>query len=147
MENQIHQAIDETSATRQHILGTRVVVAGIGYVYGKGVASTVVGSWVTFTTEWNTALLAASAVGMVGVAMSANVANQYGWYAGKGEVPAKGLTGLVAGKALYATGTAGSVDDAVVSGDLVAGAISVTALSGGLINAHLAYPFVTDTLS
>jgi hypothetical protein len=47
------------------------------FVYAKGVASTVLGSWVTFNEDdWSTALLAANAIGQVGIAMSACVAGE-----------------------------------------------------------------------
>ena len=60
------------------------------------------------------------------------------------------MEGPVAGFAdnglIYCTSTAGSVDDAVVAGDLVVGAIGRSAISSGAATVELNYPFVTDAL-
>lgn len=74
-----HQGINVTSDVKQHALGTRVMavdpVYGEGeFIYALGAASTEVGSWVTINEDdYTTTLLAANAIGKVGVAMSANV--------------------------------------------------------------------------
>ena len=83
----VEQAIATTSTTQAHPLGTivRAVDPTYGegeFIYLKGVASTVVGSIVEYDTTFATGLNS-SAIGTprpVAVAMSANVANQYGWY-------------------------------------------------------------------
>ena len=64
--------------------------------------------------------------GPAAVAMSANVADQYGWYMIEGSAIVTCGT-VAANKPLYATATAGSVDDAVVSGDMILGMVSKTA--------------------
>lgn len=82
------QAINETSTTQKHPLGTiaKAVDPTYGegeFIYLLGVASTTVGSLVTYTlSSWQTALApVGDAVSRpVAVAMSANVAGQYGWY-------------------------------------------------------------------
>ncbi|MBF0142712.1 MAG: hypothetical protein HQL59_04545 [Magnetococcales bacterium] len=72
------QAIADTSTTQQHPLGTIVTAQdptyGAGeFIYLKGLATTAVGSWVTYNADdWTTTLLVADAVGPVAVAMSAN---------------------------------------------------------------------------
>lgn len=81
------QPIAETSTTQKHPLGTIVKAYDTTYgegefIYLKGVASTAVGSLVSYTASGVTAL---AAVGTnkpypIAVAMSANVANHYGWY-------------------------------------------------------------------
>jgi hypothetical protein len=82
------QAIADTSTTANHPLG-KIVVArdptyGEGeFIYLLGVASTVVGSVVTYHPS--TAQTALAPVGNalskpIAVSMSANVAAQYGWY-------------------------------------------------------------------
>lgn len=82
------QDIATTSTTQNHALGMVVKAkdATLGYgefIYLKGVASTVVGSIVNYDDAFQTAL-DTSAVGgpsrPLAVAMSANVASQYGWY-------------------------------------------------------------------
>lgn len=147
------QAIDETSTTQQHELGTIVRAVdptyGAGeFIYLKGVASTAVGSWALIAPDdFSTTLAVANDIGQVGVAMSANVANQYGWYQISGKAVGKALTGYVDNAAVYLTATAGSVDDAVVSGDFVynaKGASAVGTPSSGLAEFEIARPFVTD---
>ena len=74
--------------------------------------------------------------------MSANVANQFGWYQISGAAVIKAGT-VAANGSVYATATAGTVDDAVVSGDKVDGARFKTAdgtPSAGFAYCQLARP-------
>jgi hypothetical protein len=150
------QPIASTDTTLNHPLGTRVQAKDSTYMVGEfiylqGVASTDVGSWVTFNQDDNTtALLAANAIGPVAVAMSANVASQYGWYQIYGKAVGKALTGFVDNANVYATATAGSVDDAVVAGDRVKsakGASAVGTPSAGLAEFEIQYPLMDDGLA
>lgn len=148
------QAIADTSTTQKANLGTRVkaidnTTYGEGdFIYLKGVASTVVGSVVFFNAStWQTTLTVARSKGPVAVAMSANVASQYGWYQIQGRGVAKTGT-VVAGTACYTTSTGGQLDDAVVAGDEVSGMLFGTAdgtPSAGLAEVSLQYPWVGDT--
>lgn len=127
-------------------------VYGTGeFIYLKGVASTELGSWVLYNPDdWSTSLLAANDIGSVAVAMSANVANQYGWYQIKGKAIGKVLTGFVDNANVYSTATAGSVDDAVVAGDRVKNAKGASAIgtpSAGLAEFEIDRPFVDDALA
>jgi hypothetical protein len=82
------QAIAETSTTAKHHLGEVVQAVdptyGVGeFIYLKGVASTVVGNVVSYNSTTHTTTLAVGGKRLprsLAVAMSANVANQYGWY-------------------------------------------------------------------
>lgn len=153
------QVISTTSTTQQHPLGTIVTAEdrgtnanGIGeFIYLKGVASTAVGSWVTFNPDdGTTALLAANAIGSVGVAMSANVANQYGWYQIRGKAVAKAAAGFVDDANVYATATAGTADDAVVAGDRVKNAKGASALDApatGMAEFEIDHPFMDDAVA
>ena len=153
------QNIAETSTTRKHPLGKRVKAEDISlttplageFIYLKGVASTAVGSWVTFNPDdFSTSLLAANDIGPTAVALSANVASQYGWYQIYGKAVGKALTGFVDNANVYATATAGSVDDAVVAGDRVKnckGASAVGTPSSGLAEFEIWYPFMDDGLA
>lgn len=150
------QAIASNSTTQQHPLGSIVVADdptyGSGeFIYLKGVASTVVGSWVTYNADdFSTALLAANAIGPVAVAMSACVANEYGWYQIQGKAVGRALAGFVDNANVYATATAGSVDDAVVAGDRVKGAVGASAVgtpSANLAEFEIARPFMDDGLA
>lgn len=109
-----------------HPIGT--VAKGLDPVYGegefvylKGVASTAVGAVVIFDQYANTTTLAtAGSRGPVAVATAATVANTYGWYQISGSTAVKAAT-VVANGNVYATATAGTVDDAVVAGDKIDG--------------------------
>jgi hypothetical protein len=120
------------------------VTMGAGeFIYLKGVASTVVGSTVIYDTYANTTVLTvAGSRGPVAVALAASVANTYGWYQIGGAAVIKAGT-VLAGGNVYATATAGQVDDAVVAGDKIDGARLKTAdgtPSAGLAIAELARP-------
>jgi hypothetical protein len=147
------QGIAEVSTTANHPLGIRVQAAdptyGVGeFIYLLGVASTATGSWVTFAQDGNsTALLAANAIGPVAVAMGANVASSYGWYQIYGKAVGKVAASYADNGLVYATATAGTVDDAVVAGDRVKLAIGASAIgtpSAGLAEFEIQYPFMDD---
>lgn len=114
-----HQAIDSTSTTQNHKLGTTMTAwdntYGMGeFVYLLGVASTVVGSLVTWNaTTFQTALSPTGATtdgAPLAVAMSANVASQYGWYQTKGLVPVKKTAVTVSPQVgVWLSGTAGRI--------------------------------------
>lgn len=82
------QPIADTSTTKNHPLGTiiRAVDPTLGegeFIYLQGIGSTVVGSIVNYDDNFVTALDTAAVSGPsrpLAVAMSANVASQYGWY-------------------------------------------------------------------
>jgi hypothetical protein len=148
-----HQPVDETSATAKHPLGTIMTAwhptYGAGeFIYLLGVASTAIGSWVTINMDnGSTTLLAANAIGAVGVAMSANVTNQFGWYQINGKAVGLALAGYLDNALVYATATAGSVDDAVVAGDRVKNAIGASAVgvpSGSFAEFEINRPFMDD---
>lgn len=150
------QPIAETSTVQRHPLGTIVTAAdpvyGAGeFVYLKGAANTAIGSWATYNMDdGSTALLAANAIGPVAVAMSANVASQYGWYQVGGKAIGLCLAGFADNANVYATGTAGSVDDAVVAGDRVKNAVGASAIgvpSGSFAEFEIARPWMDDALA
>lgn len=150
------QPIATTDTVQNHPLGTIVraidPVYGAGeFIYLKGVASTAVGSWVLYNPDdFSTSLLAANDIGSVAVAMSACVANNYGWYQIKGKAVGLVLTGFVDNANVYSTATAGSVDDAVVAGDRVKNAKGASAIgtpSAGLAEFEIDRPFVDDAVA
>jgi hypothetical protein len=152
----IGQPVAETSTTLKHRLGDRFKCSDPTYgpgefIYLQGVASTVVGSWVTFNADdGTTALLAANAIGPVAIAMSANVASQYGWYQIYGKAVGRALADFADNGNVYATATAGSVDDAVVAGDRVKnakGASAVGTPSANLAEFEINYPVMDDGLA
>lgn len=126
------QPIAETSTTKNHALGQTVEAFdntyGFGtFIYLAGVSSTAVGLAVVFDQYAGTTTLATTASrGPVAIAMSANTASRYGWYQIRGSAVVK--TGTVeAGTQAYSTSTAGTLDDANVSGDQIDGCIFKTA--------------------
>lgn len=138
-----------TDTVQNHPLGARVFAndptyGGGEFVYLKGVASTAVGSVVIYDQYAGTTTLAvAGSRGPVAVAMSANVANQYGWYQVSGSAVVKAAGTVAANTPQYVTATAGSVDDAVVSGDKIDGFVSRTANGTpgtGLLVAQICHP-------
>jgi len=125
------QPIEDTSTTQNHTLGTvveaRHATYGVGrFMYAKGVASTVAGDVCMIDTYGTlTVRVVAATRGPIGVAMSANVANQYGWYQIEGSAVVNAGTVAAQGQ-VFSTATPGVVDDAVVIGSWVVGAIFKT---------------------
>lgn len=121
------------------------------FIFLKGLAATAVGTWVTYNTDDNTTtLLAANAIGPVAVAMSANLAGYNGWYQIGGKAVGKALVAFLDNANVYATATAGSVDDAIVAGDRVkfcVGASAVGTPSTGLAEFEIARPQMDDGLA
>jgi hypothetical protein len=149
------QPIGDTSTVQRHGLGTIVrakdPLLGAGeFVYLKGVGSTASGSVVLYNPDdYSTSLLAANDIGPVAVAMSANVAGQFGWYQVSGKAIVKAATVADNGN-VYATATPGTVDDAVVAGDRVKNAKFASAdgtPSAGLAECEIWRPFMDDAVA
>ncbi len=138
----------QVDAEQKQRLGRRIRdAANKEYIYLKGVTSTAAGSWVSFDENHATALLAANAVGRVGIAMAAiDASTKYGWYQIYGVNTIASTDTVAADKALFIDGTSGRADDAVVTGDLIVGAKSEAADSSNVCTVSLNYPFVTDVL-
>ncbi|PDT15901.1 hypothetical protein CO670_15510 [Rhizobium sp. J15] len=152
----IGQAFADTSTTQKHANGLIVQAKdptyGVGeFIYLKGAANTAIGSWVTYNADdYSTTLLAANAIGPVAVSMSANVASQWGWYQISGKAIGLCLAGFVDDANVYATATAGSVDDAVVAGDRVKNAKGASAIgtpSGSFAEFEIHRPWMDDGLA
>ncbi len=126
------QPIAVTSTVQQHVLGKRVraydPTYGEGeFIYLAGLASTAVGEVCSYDEKAGTTVRVIAATrGPCAVAMSANVALQYGWYQIFGSAVVKAGT-VVAGAPAYSTATPGSVDDTVVTGSQIDGMVFKTA--------------------
>lgn len=127
------QPIATTDTVQNHPLGTvvRAVDPTLGegeFIYLKGVASTDVGSPVIYNTaDYLTTLapIGSNKPQPVAFAMSANVANQYGWYQIGGNAVAKKTSGLaLASNAAVGILTAGLVA-ATGTGKEIQGALTV----------------------
>jgi hypothetical protein len=143
------QPIEETSTTKKHDLGE--TIEGIDPLYGEGrfiyllgVASTAVGDAVVYAaTTFQTTRAVLASRGAVAIAMSANVAGQYGWYQVLGLAPTKALTAVVAETAAQLTATDGSLDDTTTATRFVDGAVWKTAdgtPAAGLALLQLSFP-------
>lgn len=127
------QPIADTSTTQKHPLGT--IAVGTDPTYGQaefiyllGVASTTVGSIVSYNaTTYLTALgVAVSLVPRpMAVAMSANVASQYGWYqiSGLAVCAKSSAVSFAAGAAVGVLSTATGLAAATASGNELQGAL------------------------
>ena len=146
------QPIADNETVQRHPLGTIVTATsptyGVGeFIYLKGVGSTVRGSAVTYNADdFSTALLAANAIGPVAIAMSACVADQFGWYqiSGKAVVASDAASDNAN---CYIDGTSGRFDDAVVDGDMVHLAKYASAdgtPSAGLAEVEIHRPYTDD---
>lgn len=121
------QPIAVTDTTQRHALGyiAKAVdpLYGLGeFIYLKGIGSTVIGSMVDYDTYLGTTALspATAGTGSVAVAMSANVASQYGWYQIEGAAVVKAPNAMVVGADVFSlAATPGSVDDAAVNGEQI----------------------------
>lgn len=130
------QAISATDTVQNHPLGTiaraRDTATGGGggeFIYLLGVASTVVGSLVTYNaTTFQTTLSPTNATtdgSPLAVAMSANVASQYGWYQISGmAVIKKTAVAVSPSSGLWLSGTAGRVYATASTGKGIVGARS-----------------------
>lgn len=136
------------SVTPQHVVHTKAQDAnGNIYILLGGVASTKIGSAVTFDENGSTLLLAADAVGPVAIAMAAVTSpSNYGWYQVQGKAFALVGDGVATDNALYISGTSGYVSDADVAGDVVIGMVSVTAqaTAGATTTVWMNYPYVSN---
>ena len=134
------QPIAETSTTQRHPLGNIVhavdpTYGGAEFIYLLGVASTVAGSVVTYggnssgTPTYQTALAPATAhlAQPLAVAMSANVAGQYGWYQISGSAVCATNGTLAAGPAPVYLAGSGQLTSTQANGKQVVNAINVTA--------------------
>ena len=154
------QPIADTSTTQKHVLGT--IVRGSDPTYGEGefiymlgVASTVVGSLVTYdATTWQTALTTHVPVQArtVAVAMSANVASAYGWYQISGMAVIKKTAVLIGAQVTLALGlTAGRVKGTSTSGMQIAGCrsanLATISATVSVITAHINRPHLQTMIT
>lgn len=125
------QQIATTSTTQNHPLGTIVKAYDPTYgeaefIYLTGVASTAVGNWVSYNSATGATVLWAGTAGEgrpLAVAMSANVASQYGWYQISGNAVASISGTVAAGDKVFWQASA-TTSSTQVNGKQVLGAIA-----------------------
>lgn len=121
------------------------------FIYLKGVASTIVGSVVTFDQAGVTTLIVADASGPVAVALALTVVNTFGWYGIQGTFP----TDVVANSLAAAAGvknpgretTDGKVGDGRAAGDEIANFFQrVATVAAAVVNCQIDHPYVNNFL-
>ena len=144
---------NEVHTTQKNpLLAERLFSNGHTYIYLKGVASTIAGSWVAYDEAGVTTGLdsdvTASINSPVAIATAAvDATTKFGWYGVQGSFPAGAGTVADNGK-VYATATVFICDDAAVTGNQVHGAQWRSTDSAGLATAQIDHPFigVTDAI-
>jgi len=132
---------------KAYALGTRGKDnEGNEYIYLTGVASTVVGSWVTYDELGITTLLVANAIGPVAVAMAiTDATTDFGWYQIFGKAEAAIIADTAADVAIGFETTSGYAGDGKAVGDAIYGAVSREATTPTAIaTVQLNYPSVDD---
>ncbi len=127
------QPIASTSTTQLHPFGTIVVAKDVGntaygegeFIYVKGVASGALNAWAGYNSKSGTTTLAtANGNYPIGVMLSTlSATTTFGWLQIKGRAIGKCLTQFADNGRVYLTGTAGSIDDASVAGDVIHNAV------------------------
>jgi hypothetical protein len=128
------QPIADTSTTQKHTLGTIVKASDPTYgegefIYLLGVASTAVGSIVTYDAiTYQTVLCAVGGAipRPIAVSMSANVAAQYGWYQ---------ISGVAVCKKTCTISLAAGAAVGVLTTGLIAGTASLKEIQGAAVAA------------
>lgn len=139
--------LSQVDSSPAFTLGTQTMdKSGNIYVYMLGVASTIVGSWVTFDEDYTTTLLVANAIGPVAVSMGINVASKYGWYQIWGKAEACVITTCADNANIGFETTSGYVGDGYADGDRIAGAISreSSGAGTGVYTVQIYNPYVCD---
>lgn len=130
--------LGDVDTTARNTLGTRAYgVDDFGqsaeYIYLQGVASTIVGSVVTFDEAGLSTLIVANGKGPVAAATAITVASTYGWYGIQGTF----LTDVVADSADNSTigreTTNGKVGDGRAAGDQIANAFQRQATTAAAV--------------
>lgn len=120
------------------------------FIYLEGVASTVVGSLVTYNPAASTTTLAPNTAGLnqpVAVAMAATTAKCYGWYQVAGVAAVKRVTGGKTSPSvkIYLSSTAGSITSTAATGKSIFNAITANtatvASAATTINVLIERPF------
>ncbi len=137
--------IPVTGTASQINTGTRAFDAsGNEYVWAAGVASTIVGSLVSFDLNFNSTLLINGAVGLVGVAQGATIATTYGWYMVKGTSVTAQTADTTINTLVYTTATAGKLSNILTAQVQIKGAFSGATTTGSKVvgTTVLSYPTI-----
>lgn len=116
------------------------------FIMLKGVASTIVGSVVTYDETGQTALLAANAVGPIAVALAiCDASTKYAWYGITGTFPTDVVANCADNAKLGRETTDGKVGDGYAAGDAITGAVSrASTTAAAVVNCQFYRPSVND---
>ena len=140
------EGLDRVDTEKKYALGAYIDLGKDAYVYVQGVSSGAANKFATFTSAGVTTLLAANAIGRVGVFVAdLDATTDYGWLQVKALEGRSCATDTVAANTVpYIDGTAGRVDDAVVAGDKVYNAMILSADTSNVATVWFDNPYVTD---
>lgn len=144
--------LTQLDSSAKFTVGSKTITKdGNEYIYLPGVASVVKYDWVTYRTGagpgsyGSVTRLVQNTSGAVAIAQAAIVSNKWGWFqiAGTGW----GLTSSTfsSGSALYASGTTGAVDSAVVDRNEILHSLALGTSSGvasGTVLAWIDHPSI-----
>jgi hypothetical protein len=119
------------------------------FIYLPGVASVVADDAVVYNETYATTRTVAASRGPIAFFQAAIVADKFGWAQIAGLGIANSLAANAADVAQFVTATAGSIDDAVVAAQGIAGCVSQSAVdtpATGKIYVALSYPYVNGDL-
>lgn len=118
------------------------------FIYLKGVASTAIGSVVTYDEAGVSTLLVANAQGPIAVSLAANTAaTTYSWYCIRGKIDAACASSSADNADVGYESAAGTIGDGRAAGDGIANAMSRSATdtpSTGLCWLQINYPYCDD---
>lgn len=112
----------------QRLIATDLVWGEAMFILAFGVASLAIGDAVRIGGGYATTRTVAGTRGMIGISLSANTDTAaLSWFCIMGQVPATVAAATAINTPLNMTATAGALDDAVVAGDGLSGAVAATA--------------------
>ncbi len=141
------QPIANTSTTQNHPLGTIIrgydsTLGAAEFIYLKGVASTKVGSLVVYDPVGATTTLAPNTANLdqpCAIAMSANVASQFGWYqiAGAAVINKSAGNAISSGASVFLASAIGNVQGTQANGKQVLNARTVSSANSAASTVRL----------
>ncbi len=148
------QGITVHSTTKNHQLGTIVQAEdptyGAGeFIYLEGVAGVAAKAWCIYGSDQKVSNTLNDLYGPVCIAMAATVASEYGWFQISGKALGLCKTQCADLGRVCLTSTSWTVDDASVTGDLVANALcsATTVVDSGYTTFDIMRPFTTNDMS
>lgn len=139
------EGIDQIDTEKRFPLGTRIYLGDAAYVYVQGVTSGAAGKWATYDSAGVTVLTVADINGPAGIFMAAlDATTKYGFLQIFGVNSTADVTAATAGAALYATATAGRLDETAVAGDMALGVTVTVTGASNVATVFLNYPHFID---